>query len=205
MVTEFRSRCTKVLSQIRKNATFLTVHHYMNNFGEISNFSMVFHVDYHASIRRSKALLEEFKPSLSYCVGRPYGVEHLKIAREELLESFEDTLRGHNPRNVHINTYDELVNADGELITGIKLHKKQDILHLWGFGVHKAVIMRGNYPIDNRSLKTMAKDELRDLCPVGKFVQFKLTDGRFDRLVVQGITIRENDVIRVNHERLKLA
>ncbi len=198
----FRSECTRILSKIRPSATFLTATHYVNNHGEQSNFSICFHINYLNSINRAKELLELFNPQYKHCIGKPYTVDHLRVAKSELLDSFAMTLDGYNPLATSAHAYDEIVGADGKVIPGIKLHRNQDIVHLWGFKLHKKILMPGSYPKDNRSLRTLAKDDLRDLSPLGAFVQFKLTPGKFYKLVVEKMTIKEEDVIRETYSRL---
>lgn len=200
-LVDFRSQAVTLLSKMRPNATFLTIHNYMNAFGEISNFSIAFHVSYPNAVKRSKELLVKFIPTAEHCVGRPYSPDHLRIARDELLDSYDATLSGHNPAATSAHAYDE-VQVGNATIPGIKLHREQDILHLWGFGLHKKVLLPGNYPEDTRRVFTIAKDDLRLMTPLGKFVQFRLQPGRFHQFVVEGITIKEDQVIREVHDRL---
>lgn len=194
-MSEFRCEATRVLSEIKKGSTFLTVHHYLNNFGEISDFSVVFHINYRNAVLKSSELLRWHQPSLEECFGKPYTLGELSSARMELLDSFQMTLDGANPLATSIKAYSAVDNGFGQ-INGIKLHDKQDILHLNGFRVHRNILMKGNYPLDKRSAKTIAKDDLRDRLPVGRYVQFKLTPGKFRKLVVAGMTLREEDVVR---------
>lgn len=194
-MSEFRCEATRVLSDLKKGSTFLTVHHYLNNFGEISDFSIVFHINYHNAVSKSLELLRRYEPSTEDCFGKPYILTELSCARMELLDSFQMTLDGNNPLATNAKAYSLVDNGFGQ-INGIKLHDKQDILHLNGFRVHRNILMKGNYPVDKRSAKTIAKDDLRDKLPVGRYVQFKLTPGKFRKLVVAGVTLREEDVIR---------
>lgn len=202
-VTIFRSEATKILSEIRKNSTFLTVHHYVNNFGEISDYSIAFHVNYLNAVQRAKNLLEAYQPTSEDCLNRPYTVDHLRVARDELIPSFGMTIDGYNPLATSADAYEEIMDQDKVLIPGVKLHKEQDILHLWGFRLHKRVVFPGNYPKDNRQLKTIAKDELRSMSPLGRFGQFKLMPGKFMKFVVEGLTVKERDVIRESLEKLQ--
>ena len=201
---DFPSVCTRALAELRPNSTYLAVHQYMNNFGELSNFSIVFHVDYHNAIRRSKRLLEGFAPDIIHCLNKPWTLDDLKRAQFEIISSFEDTLKGDNPRATAAKAYNPIVDPYGNRfgIKGIKLHRDQDILHLWGFVVHKVVLMPGNYPPEQKSSKTAAKDYLRSLLPVGNFRQYKLTPGKFFNLTVERITITEEDVIREHTSKI---
>ena len=105
------------------------------------------------------------------------------------------SLTGYNPLATSFHAYDK-VKVNNIPIVGTKLHRDQDILHIYGFCFNKRVIIPGNYPPDNRHLKTIAKDDLRALTPLGSFVQFKLCPGRFYKISVDGITAKEDDVIR---------
>lgn len=198
----FPSEATRILSTVRPNTTFLTVHHYMNNYGEISDFSICFHVNYINAVKRAKKLLEEYMPSRNDCLKKPYSIDHLSRARDELIYSYGNTLKGNNPEATSAHAYSEIKHAN-EIIPGIKLHNNQDIIHLWGFKLHKRIIMPGTYPIDNRMPKTIAKDDLRNRTPLGNFTQYKLTEGKFYKLVVEGLTIKEEDVIRDRFAELR--
>lgn len=198
----FRSEATRILSEIKKGSTFLTVHHYLNNFGEISDFSIVFHINYINAVSRSLELLEGYSISREDAVNRPYTHRELEVARKELLESFRMTLDGNNTLAKSAHSYVRVDNGEGQPISGIKLHESQDILHLIGFRIHKNILLKGKYLPDNRAAKTIAKDDLRSRLPVGRFTQFKLTPGKFRSLVVNGMTINEEDVLRQSMDSL---
>lgn len=202
-VSEFHCQATEILQSIRPNSTFLTVHHYMNNWGEVADFSLCFHVDYKKSVQRAKNLLETFRPQEFDLMGRPYSINHLRQAREELLKSYDETLSGErNSRDTSSQAYNLIVTSDGEPIPGIKLHRNQDVIHLVGFGLHKKILMPGNYGPDRRQALTIAKDDLRAFTPLGNFRQFHLEKHRFQRIVVNKLTILEEDVIRTRTSSL---
>lgn len=202
-LSDFRSEATRVLSEIQKGSTFLTVHHYLNNFGEISDFSIVFHINYLKAVARSAELLTAYSPTREDASNRPYTHRELEISKKELLESFKMTMAGNNTLAKSAHSYSRVDNGEGQPISGVKLHDSQDILHLIGFRVHKNILLKGKYPPDNRAAKTIAKDDLRSRLPVGRFTQFKLTPGKFRSLVVSGMTIEEEDVLRQGMENLK--
>lgn len=202
-LSDFRSVATRVLSEVQKGSTFLTVHHYLNNFGEISDFSIVFHINYLKAVARSAELLAAYSPTREDALNRPYTHRELEVAKKELLESFKMTMAGNNTLAKSAHSYSRVDNGEGQPICGVKLHDSQDILHLIGFRVHKNILLKGKYPPDNRAAKTIAKDDLRSRLPVGRFTQFKLTPGKFRSLVVSGMTIQEEDVLRQGMESLK--
>jgi hypothetical protein len=159
-MVDFRSEATRILSEIRKGSTFLTVKHYMNNFGEISDFSIVFHISYRNAIEKSRDILDSFRFKPEDLIGKSYTLEIAEIARLELIESFQATLAG-KAKSTSAHAYSAIDNGEGEAISGVKLHDTQDLLHITGFRVHKNILFPGNYPPDNRGLKTIAKDDLK--------------------------------------------
>lgn len=202
-LSDFRSEATRILSEVQKGSTFLTVHHYLNNFGEISDFSIVFHINYLKAVARSAELLAAYSPTREDASDRPYTHRELELAKKELLESFKMTMAGNNTLAKSVHSYSRVDNGEGEPIPGVKLHDSQDVLHLIGFRVHKNILLKGKYPPDNRAAKTIAKDDIRQNLPIGKFVQFKLVPGKFRKLVVKGMTIEEEHVLRQGMESLK--
>lgn len=196
-MTEFISICTNKLKNIRPNATCLVVNNYQNNFGEKSNFSICFHINYQRAVERSLYLLQHHQVSYADLVKKDYGMQDLIQARQELIQSHQWTLEGNNPWFKLEGVYD-LVNIDKQIIPGIKLHLTQDILHLWGFILHKKILSYGKYPQDKRKPLTKAKYDLRLRTPLGRFRQFKLERFRFDKLAVEGLTIRDHEVCRLN-------
>ncbi len=192
----FESLCTQELSKLRPNATFLAIHNYTNEFQELATFSVCFHINYLAAVKKSKSIVEAFKPSFKHCRALPFTINDLVRAREELLSSYADSLTGYNPLYTCHGVYSSVVDAAGNKIPGIKLHKNQDLLHMEGFKVHKLIHKRGTYPSVNSSPLTLAKDFLRQLTPLNRWVQFKLSPGKFEKFTVEQLTVTYNDVIR---------
>lgn len=184
----FRPSCLATFAQLKPGSTFLTVHKYTNvSSGKIADWSLVFHFDYKKAIERSKNILSNYKFSNEET--QHYGQFYLEIAKQELLDSFQRTIDDCNycPSD---EAYDELFDADNNIIKGVKLHRKQNILHLVGFVVHSRVIQEGIIKRVNHSQLTQAKMLLKSKIPISKFVQFKLEPGRFEKLVVENKTIK---------------
>ena len=196
MSSYFESFCTRELSKVRRNAMFLTVRDYENEFSEVSDFSIVFHVDYMNSIQRSKQIIEQYKPNFKDCEGRPFSIRDVDQARKELLDSYSMTLSGFNPLYTCIGAYEQVLDQDGQVIPGIKLHKKDDILHLEGYRVQKRVLRSGKYPVIKSYPLTLAKNMLRTRTPADRWGQFKLSRGRFSVITVDRINITHHDVLR---------
>ena len=70
------------LSKIKSSSTFLTLKGYKNQFKEIADYSIVFHVDYKNALKRSISILESYKPVNSL----------QKKAKEDILKSYFSSL-----------------------------------------------------------------------------------------------------------------
>jgi len=197
----FISKATEIFSHIDTRSMFITVHDYQNNYGEIATHSLCWHISYNKAIEKSYDIIENFIPTVNFCIGKPYTVEDLKKAQTELLDSFNDTLvlgEGNNPRYTNVDTYDKIFGADGQIIPGVKIHKENLQIHLTSvYRIAKIVKQVGVYPITNSDRKTMAKRDLRNMCPIKRWGQFVLDVGRFKNLTVNKITIKERDVINI--------
>lgn len=191
-MTNFKNACTKVLSSVKPGSTFLTVHNYVNSMGEVADYSIVFHIDYLKAVERSLDVLQSYKPTKMAVAGKPYTLEQLKAAKVQVIDSLKKSLSGSHTQT---DAYDS-VEVNGNTIPGVKLHSKDDALHLFGLRVWKNVVHSGNYPKDTRQPLTVAKDDLRKMLPVGKFVQFKLTPGKFDKLVVGKMSVTDDQTVR---------
>lgn len=195
----FISKATEIFSNIDPKSMFIVIHDYHNNFGEVATHSLCWHIDYGKAVEKSYDIIENFIPTVEFCIGRPYTVEDLKRAQTELLDSFYDTLvlgEGNNPRYTNVNTYDKVFGPDGKIIKGIKIHKENQQIHLTNvYRIAKVIKQVGQYPQTNSDRKTIAKSDLRKLCPIKKWGQFVLDIGRFKNLTVNKITVKERDII----------
>ena len=179
-MTTFKDYCIWILSHVRPQATFLAVRGYKNNFHEVANFSVCFHVNYLNAVQRSLDIVDGYAPT--------NDIE--AEARYEMLESYRWTLNGFNPLYTCHGVYEDILDAEGKPIPGIKLHTKQDSVHINAMRVRKNVISEGLYPNRDSSNKTIAKRILRATTPLAKWVQFKLEPKRFEELAVQKMRIR---------------
>jgi len=183
--SDFNNYCLDVFSKIRPSCTFLSINEYINNYSETSNFGICFHVNYLKTVERSYKILEKMS-DLCDCSGQQFSPRDLNEAKKELMNSFEITLLGMgNPNYTCEDVYENVYNSDGELIRGLKLHTKEDAVHIEGTCVRKDIIIPGKYPIRKSASKTLAKNFLRNKTPLGKWVQFKLIPFRFKTLTVE--------------------
>lgn len=177
----FRCSFITELSKLRPNSTFLTLKGYRNNSSEISDYSIVFHVSYENALKKSIATLQNYVPE-----------SDLEIkAKSWLIASYEESLNTMKtkPFEELEDNYTHFKDDDGKYIKGLKYHDKTQTIHLYGFVVHKKVIIPGTYVKSNKAELTVAKDKLRRLCEVSKFRQFKILPDQLDYISVNNLTL----------------
>ena len=176
-----KSQFVAELSKLRPSSTFLTLVSYRNEFSEVADYSIVFHMSYKNALERSIMTLEGVIPSDSLQT----------VAKSELLDGYRKSLS--KMKNTSIEEIDDaymrFFDSDGKYIKGVKMHTASGALHLYGFVVHKRVIMPGVYPVRNKRALTQAKDKLRKLCPVDKFRQFKILPDQVDCITVENLSL----------------
>jgi hypothetical protein len=175
-----------VFNRLKQSSTFLSVMGYTNEYNEVSNFGIVFHVDYIKAVKKAINIWLSIKPK--------NDLE--KRALLELITAYKDTLNGKS-HSTSAHSYDRIVDGDGKLIKGVKWHEKGNSIHLWGFLVHKVILQPALYPNDNRSSLTLEKTRLLQLTPIGRFRQYKLLPNRFNSIGVESLTLSQQDLIKM--------
>lgn len=200
---QFISKATEIFSQIDTSAQFVVIRGYNNNHGEVAHHNVCWRINYSNAVEKSIKILNAYEPSIEDCIGKPYTVEHVKLALSELRMSFHDTVKlgpGNNPLATSAHAYDSVVDKFGKKIPGVMIHRDSDTLHLNSvYRIQKVVIVPGVYPKVNSALKTIAKNDLRAKLPLKKFGQFKLDIGRFEKMTVQKISLVEEDMMREDY------
>lgn len=182
---QLKTAIPSVFNKIRPGSTILSVTGYTNNYNEVSNFSITFHVNYLNAVKRSYDIIKVYKTNTD--------LEHL--AKLELLESYTETLSGDgNSRDTSSHAYESILDADGKVVQGTKWHSDYKRIYLSGFLVWKKVIIPGNYLKHNKSEFTIVKDKLRELTPLNKFRTFILSDGRFKSIGVEKLKLKQKDL-----------
>ena len=169
------------LGRLRPSSTFLSLLGYRNSFSEVADYSIVFHMSYENALRRSLVALESVVPETDLDA----------LAKQELMDSYQTSLEkmATTPLEELDDNYTRFFDENNISIKGIKLHTATDTLHLYGLVNQKRVLMPGQYKKTNRRPLTIAKDNLRRLCPVNKFRQFKITPSQVDRIAVENISL----------------
>lgn len=169
------------LGRLRPSATFLSLLGYRNEASEVADYSIIFHMSYTNALRRSLVVLEGVVPDNDYAA----------IAKKELQASYQASIdkMATTPIEEIDDNYTRFFDETGQYIKGVKLHTATGTLHLYGLVNHKRVLMPGQYKQTNRKPLTIAKDNLRRLCPVNKFRQFKITPYQVDRISVENLSL----------------
>ena len=169
------------LAKLRPSSTFLTLKGYRSENGEVADFNIVFHMSYKNALLRSVAILESIIPNDAFEAQ----------AKKECLESFMNSLNKikTTPLDEIEDSYRRFASYDGKYIKGVKLHEETNTLHLYGLVVHKRIIMPGiNKKVQHRAL-TIAKNNLRRLCPINNFRQFRINPNQVDSISVENISL----------------
>ena len=149
---------------------------YTNKNGETFRETINLGADYGRMLRDNHALL--------LTLSAPAGSIEAK-AIEELTKSAEASLKGDNPLNTTVDTY-EAVEVDGEAIRGVKRHKETGDLYVDGLSVKgsREVLVAGVYPeVKSRPL-TIAKDAIRKTLATSRYRRYKFSS--FARIALNG-------------------
>jgi hypothetical protein len=141
------------------------------------------------------AVLNQIRPGATFMSVEPQS-EIERIARFELLSSFNMTLAGHNPLARSAHAYSPIVDRQDVPIKGVKWHDRGRTVHFWGFLVHKRIIVPGEYPEENWGALRRIKWEMKERANLNRFRQFIITEGRFDHIGVAGLTLDQRHLLQ---------
>ena len=147
----------------RTGARFASLTYTAKGTGEKARHTVALGVSVERAYKRDVAILEAMRPTLE-------GVK--AQACDELLASLRESLTvgiGNNSAYTCADVY-------APIARGIKVHKESGAVHVFGFGLQKSVIEKGEYKTVRSSEKTLAKNELRKRLKSGKFRQFVLSE-----------------------------
>ena len=182
---------TIVACKTINGTSFVGVRNYENSKDEVSNQTFLVGINYANLLDNDLKTLKAFdiKPLIA-----KYDIQIVTKAYTELLNSlikrtaseFEKAiLRASNDST--INRSDAQSDAYENVAKGLKI--KEGNLYIYGLCVKKTVLVEGNYPSVNSSLKTIVKNANKKDAQLKetKFKQFKL--GNLEELNIQGFTI----------------
>ena len=175
-----------VFRQLRQSSQFLAVMKYTNNFGEVSDFQLCFNIDYKSAVVKAMHIWRGIQPS--------NPIE--RQALDGLMQSYEDSMWGKNPRATASHVYERIVDGNGDYIKGVKLFSNMDEVHLFGLLLNKRVIRPGRNPYRRQSPLTQQKNKYKALTALSKFRQFRLVRGNFGEICVKDMTLTHRDLVR---------
>lgn len=169
------------LAELDPSSTFLSLKGYKNSAGEVADYNIVFHISYENALKKSINALEKTITANDL---------H-EEARLSLLDGYNKSLAKvkDTPVDELEDNYKRFYDNEGKVIKGVKLHAETDTLHLFGMLVNKKVTVPGTYKQTNKRELTKAKDELRKLCSVNKFRQFKITPEQVQSISVGKLSL----------------
>lgn len=177
IIAEITKRVTALKGARIASLTYLSKKH-----GELARYTANFGFTYHQVVEKSKLELELLM------------VEHeadwdatMKLAANELLASFNDTLTAHanGEQNPAYTKKGQYIPLGG----GASLNTTDNTIQLFGLVLTKRVFIPGVYPHVNSSPKTIAKNKIRKMLPVGNFREFALDESQVAQMRVNGDTI----------------
>lgn len=166
--------------KLRPNATFVSVKEYKNNYDEVSDFGIVFHVDYQKALKRSYDIVAALQTTDLL----------QKEARRIILSSLIERIECKIPIEERDDPYVHFKDGYGNFIKGIKAHKETHDLYMFGFIVSKKVIIPTSYKPVNSSKLTVVKDRMENLTPISKFRQFKLIPKSYREIKIESLIIK---------------
>jgi hypothetical protein len=167
-------------------AKFITVKGYVNGQGEIADHNINVNVDIQKAKETDLETLLNFnmKDTLAIAEKVETDVETVQKAVAELVVSAEKNLSD-NPTNQSKGQTDAYVGISN----GLRLHKDNLALNVYGFANSKTVIVEGTPKAKpNSSAKTLAKNAIRRNLKMAKFRSLNLKNA--DSLTITGGTIQ---------------
>jgi hypothetical protein len=169
------------IASVRPQATFLTLHKYRAESGEVADHQVVFHVSYEELLNRSVALLNAMT----------FESQGEKDAQRVLLASFMESLSGIKKTKVDEieDAYERFFDESGAHIKGIKRHLETGAMHLYGATVQKRIHVEGIRKAVNSKPETILKNRIRAMLPVSKWRQYRLLPDQVELVTVDKLRI----------------
>lgn len=162
------------------SAMFMSIHSYQNSQKELSNITIITHLDYKRIVQES---LEKLNEITSVKVGdKVYTVSdpEFQKAYGELWVSLEKSLVGENEKGNAINEH--YINIS----KNVKMHKETGELYIDGKILKKNIIEKGEYREVKSRLNTLIKNAIRKELPVSQWKRYKITKEHCESLIACG-------------------
>lgn len=173
------NKIVEQLSELKPNATFLTLRNYTNNNGEVSDFSLVFNISYKTALEKSLEMIEEYEPTS----------EIEKKAKDQLINSYTNSLVKIEHNATCPEGEEILQDGYTQLAKGVKLHIESGAIHLYGLLNSKKVHTPGEYKSVKSSELTLTKKRLSKDLPVSKFRAFVISPEKLGCINVHNLTL----------------
>lgn len=157
------------LSNVKSGSSFLTIHNYRNAKGEVSDYQIVFNSTYENAVRNSLAQLKAMKPK---------SKEERKIVKELIVQ-----LSSQEAGNSYLK---QVETSSGKPVKNLKVHKDNGGLYLCGTVVNKRT--HKSFGVSDK--EPTLKDQVLAKTSVGRYRQFILDAGNFEKIVVDKVEIK---------------
>lgn len=169
------------LASIRPSSTFIVLRGYRPEAGGSADYTINFHASYANALERSILAAEAFVPA-----------DDLEAqAKAEVLASYNASLDKvrNEPLEVVGDHYDRVLSEDGSPVKGIKLHRESGHLLIQGLLVRKTVREAAPEKKTAKRPLTVAKDKVRGLGPVSRWVTFRVDPAKLEGIAVEGAVL----------------
>jgi hypothetical protein len=175
------AQATKAVTQI-KGCRLASITYLSKKHNELARFTANFGFSYGQVVEKSITELEILTRENENVWN---AVE--KEAAAELMASFKETQAAH-ARGEQNAAYTK----KGQYIpigNGVNLNTSDNTIQLFGLVLTKTVLRAGVYPHVNSAPKTIAKNKIRKMLPVGNFREFAIDMSQVEQMKINGDVI----------------
>lgn len=193
IIAEITKRITALKGARLASLTYLS-----KKAGELARYTANFGFSYHQVVEKSKlelGLLLEEDSRKATTDATKWNADYRQAAAE-LMASFDKTLAAH-ARGEQNDDYTK----KGQYIplgNGASLNTTDNSIQLFGLVLTKMTIIEGVYPHVNSSAKTIAKNKIRKMLPIGNFREFALDNSQVAQMKVNGDVIEIPEMAQVS-------
>ncbi len=180
---------TKAVTKI-KGCQFASLTYLSKTAGELARYTANFGFSYHQIVEKSITELEILIRENENVWDATW-----KLAASELMASFKETIAAHarGEQNAAYTKKGQYIPLGG----GANLNVADNTIQLFGLVLTKKVLVEGVYPKVNSAPKTVAKNKIRKLLPVGNFREFAMDLSQVEQMKINGSVIEIPDKVSV--------